>query len=553
MVSLRSFRVRITLLSVLLSGVVLLGFGLWSWSLIRRMSLERIDDQILGIGHLHLSAHRPPDHWGLVGESLATIRFGDQQDAEPFILLVKNWRDDTLYVSPQWPSDLPVTGYPIPPGGPQMGEPPPPEGPDSLRPLRDRRRGPPPAGSGQMPPFETPGPSAEQSPPFGPPPEGPFADAIPDDGTPPRGRAKDDPWFRGGGGSPLPHRLPEIPPRIETRRAGGKTWRIGIMGNPEVTMVLGVDLHRYHEDMASVRNAFFVAFPAALLLIAAGGWILAQRALRPVATLTRTAEGITARGLNQRIPPSVEDAEFVRLIGVFNAMLDRLEKSFNQAVRFSADAAHELKTPLTILQGELEQALQIALAGSPEQQTLNKLLEEVQRLKSIIRKLLLLSLADSGQLKLTLEPMDLSVALESVFEDTQILAPNLSVEQDIAPGVWVQADRDLLRQVVQNLTANAVKYNRRDGKIFFRLRADGQAVRLTIANTGKSIPPSERGRIFDRFYRADPSRNRKIEGVGLGLSLAREIARAHQGDLVLDETKEGIVSFTLILRAMVVA
>jgi heavy metal sensor kinase len=312
-------------------------------------------------------------------------------------------------------------------------------------------------------------------------------------------------------------------------------------------MVLGLNLDRFNAEMDRARNAFLVALPSALGLIAAGGWLLARRALRPVATLTRTAERITARGLDQRIPPSEDDAEFVRLIGVFNQMLDRLEKSFHQAVRFSADAAHELKTPLTILQGELEQALHAAPAGSPQQQTLNRLLEEVQRLKSIMRKLLLLSLADSGQLKLTLEPMDLSAALESVCEDTQILAPRLSVEPDITPGIRVNADRDLLRQVVQNLTGNAIKYNRKDGTIRFWLREDGPAVLLTIANTGKSIPSSERERIFDRFYRADPSRNRKIEGVGLGLSLAREIARAHHGDLRLDDSQDGIISFTLAL------
>ncbi len=536
MVSIRSFRLRITLLSVLLSGIVLLAFGSWSWYLIRRMSVERIDDQIRGIGQLHLSMHRPPEHWAIVGDSLGTIRFGAEQDSEPFILLVKNRRDETIFVSPHWPQDLPTSGYPLPIGGPPANRPPHPEGMALDGTPRDPRMGPPPPGRGPGPP-----PGAGDRPPQAPNEDGPGV---------PGGRGG---RFRRGEGAPPPLPLPVGPIGIENRQAGGKTWRVGIMSNPEVTMVLGIDLQRHGGEMARVRTAFLMALPTALLLIAIGGWILAQRALRPVATLTRTAEGITARGLNQRIPPSVEDAEFVRLIGVFNEMLDRLEKSFTQAVRFSADAAHELKTPLTILQGELEQALQTAPDGSPEQQTLNKLLEEVQRLKSIIRKLLLLSLADSGQLKLTLEPLDLSAALESVYEDTQILAPALTVERDIDPGVWVQADRDLLRQVVQNLTGNAVKYTQRNGKILFRLRPNGQAIHLTIANTGKSIPPSERGRIFDRFYRADPSRNRKIEGVGLGLSLAREIARAHQGDLVLDDTQEGIVSFTLILRAMVPA
>ncbi len=545
MIRIRSFRLRITLLSVLLSGVVLIAFGAWSWSLIRRISLDRIDDEIRGIGHLHLSEHRPPEHWNTVGESLASIRFGDQQKGEPFILLVKNRRNETLHVSPGWPADLPASEFPAPTGDlppPLEG---PPDGPPRAGAPLEPRRGPPPGNRG---PGFRPNPMDGEGQPIRPPggfqgppgPEGPPNGRRPEDQGPRRG-----PGFRGGPPPPIP--LPVNPPVIVTRIADGKEWRIGIMGNPEVTMVLGINLDRYNAEMGRVRTAFLLALPAALLLIAAGGWFLAQRALRPVARLTRTAEGITARGLDQRIPPSDDDVEFVRLIGVFNEMLDRLEKSFQQAVRFSADAAHELKTPLTILQGELEQALQTCPPGSPQQQSYNKLLEEVQRLKSIMRKLLLLSLADSGQLKLTFEPLDLSSILESVYEDTQILAPQLSVQRDIASGVWVNADRDLLRQVVQNLTGNAIKYNRKGGTIHFRLRSDGQAVRLSIANTGKGIPATERERIFDRFYRADPSRNRKVEGVGLGLSLAREIARAHHGDLQLDDTRDGIVAFTLTL------
>lgn len=137
------------------------------------------------------------------------------------------------------------------------------------------------------------------------------------------------------------------------------------MSNPDVTLVLGWNMSRFKDEMRSLRNAFLVALPAALVLIAAGGWWVSERALRPVRTLTVTAEGITAQGLDKRMPLKDEDAEFNRLISVFNGMMNRLEKSFRQAVRFSADAAHELKTPLTILQGELEQALQVAAPGSP--------------------------------------------------------------------------------------------------------------------------------------------------------------------------------------------
>ena len=136
-----------------------------------------------------------------------------------------------------------------------------------------------------------------------------------------------------------------------------------------------------------------------LLLAGLSAWFVAQRALRPIAALTRTAERVTARGLDQRIPAMPRDQEFNRLIIVFNEMLDRLEKSFQQATRFSADASHELKTPLARLQVELEQALESAPASSPQQEVYSSMLDEISRLKAMVQKLLLLSLADAGQLK----------------------------------------------------------------------------------------------------------------------------------------------------------
>jgi signal transduction histidine kinase len=252
-----------------------------------------------------------------------------------------------------------------------------------------------------------------------------------------------------------------------------------------------------------------------------------------VRALAGAAEGITARGLDQRMPAQHDDPEFHRLATVLNAMLDRLERSFQQAVRFSADASHELKTPLTVLQGELEQALQEMPPGSATQETLSRLLGEVQRLKAITRKLLLLSLADAGKLTLHVEPVDLSQAVEALCEDCQILAPHLRIKKRIQPAQWVKADADLLNQVLQNLATNAIKYNQENGWVQFHLVGGGTAIQLAIANSGPGIRPEDRDKVFDRFYRGDKSRDRQVDGVGLGLSLAREIVRAHKGDLLL--------------------
>ena len=323
------------------------------------------------------------------------------------------------------------------------------------------------------------------------------------------------------------------------------------MQNPEATVVAGVSLAGFEAEMARLRIALLAALPVPLLFIAVGSWLVSRRALRSVDHLAQAAERVTASSLDQRIPVEDVETEFRRLTTVFNSMLDRLERSFSQAVRFSADAAHELRTPLTILQGTLEQALQEAPTGSEQQQVYNDLLEEVQHLKTIVRKLLLLSQADSGQLRLALEPVNVSEAVGALCEDTEAMAPHLTVRGEIAPDVQLEADRDLLSQVLQNLSTNAVKHNQEaDGWIEYRLgKTDGSVV-LTVTNSGAPIPAADQGRVFERFYRADPARRRgRTEGVGLGLALSREIARAHGGDLVLDKSADGVTSFTLRLPA----
>lgn len=356
-----------------------------------------------------------------------------------------------------------------------------------------------------------------------------------------------------GNGPPFPPRpLALRQPEIRMVGFGGSTWQMGVFGNPDVTLYAGIGLKAHAAEIARMRMAFEVAFPAALLCIALGSWLLAGRALRPVRELTRTITLVSAKGLDQRVSPDDRAVEFQELLLVFNAMMERLQRSFTQAMRFSADAAHELKTPLTILQGELEQALQNA---APEQEkSLTRLLEEVQRLKSIVQKLLLLATADAGQITLYREAVDMSEMLKEIVEDMTILAPKLDIQSKIQEGVTASADGDLLRQAVQNLAMNAVKHTPDGGKIRLFLKQEKGAIRCTVQNSG-DIPPGDRVRVFERFYRIDASRTREGdsagngEGTGLGLSLAREIVRAHGGDVTLDETTPGVVSFTLQLPA----
>jgi heavy metal sensor kinase len=509
------FRVKIALLAVLISGIVLVTLGVFFLTAIGQIRRDRIDREIVALGESQLHVWHSKEHWETFDRSLHSI-YGPQHWKD-LVVQVTDADHALLYRSPHWPREISTAAFPgfdrrmarelgLAPGsgGPRLG----PEG---------KGDHPDPVKGGDRPPLRVPPPSPEEKP-----------------GRPPRG-------------GPLSEPSHIKTPYFRTLETPAGRWRTGIMGNQHITILLGLNLTGFDEDTRRFEKALLFAIPLALLLLAVGGWLVAHRALKPVALITRTARGITARGLDQRISETGADTEFRQLIRVINGMLDRLEKSFGQAVRFSADAAHELQTPLAILQGVLDDAVRNAPTGSADQQRYGSLLEEVQRLKNIVRKLLILAQADADRLRLRIGPVDLSALLEAAAEDVEVLAPELTIEKEVPPGVVVPGDADLLRLVVQELTTNAVKYNLPEGKIGFRLVVQGPKARFSVANTGKAIPENDRERIFDRFYRVDKSRGRQVSGTGLGLSLVREIVRVHRGELRLDSAGSPLISFTVEL------
>lgn len=352
-------------------------------------------------------------------------------------------------------------------------------------------------------------------------------------------------------GEPLSARnapLPRKEPLFLDQHANGSEWRVAVMGTPYTTLVLAAKVDEFNADLINLRLAFLAAAPVVLLLVGGAAWFLASRALRPVEILTQAAERVTARGLDQRLPTEGHNQEFQRLVTVFNAMMDRLERSFHQATRFSADASHELKAPLALLQAELEQALAAAPSGSHQQQTYSSLLDEVVRLKAIVHKLLLLSLADAGRLELRREPTDLRALLANVTDDAIELAAGLEVQTSIDTSVTVLADAVLLQQALLNLAVNAVKFNRPGGRIAFTLTVAAGQAEIAVGNTGPGIDAANRDRVFERFFRGDKARtHERATGAGLGLSLSREILRAHGGDLVLVRAEPDWTEFRAVL------
>ena len=330
----------------------------------------------------------------------------------------------------------------------------------------------------------------------------------------------------------------------------GDHWRYTRTKENRWQVFVGSRLDEVSEIQEELLNSFAIGFPLAIILAAIGGLVLAGRALKPVKRITRTAQEVEARGLGKRIDEEhLVDDEIGQLTKVLNSMLSRLEKSFDQAARFSADASHELNTPLAIMQGELETALQREDISESDERILSNLIEETQRLKTITRSLLLFSQSDAGNLKLEKTSFDLSSTIQTLVEDTQALdaSSNLSFKLNIEKEVPIQGDQTLLRQAIHNLLTNAVRYNRPNGTIEISLIEKTGMVIAKISNTGPGISPTNRNYIFDRFFREDSSRTRKHESFGLGLPLAREIAQAHGGNIVLVASNSEKTTFEIKL------
>jgi two-component system, OmpR family, heavy metal sensor histidine kinase CusS len=329
----------------------------------------------------------------------------------------------------------------------------------------------------------------------------------------------------------------------------GGQWRAARFTASKGRGVVAVDLAATKAELqGAVTEALKIVVPLAVALTALGAWLLSALTMRPVNRLRDAMKGVTQNALDQRLPSQGEDREFRVLIDAYNTMLSRLETSFRQASRFSADAAHELKTPLTILQGRIEQALH--KADQPAMQTeLSELLDEVGRLSSITRKLLLLSQADAGWLALQRTSIDLSGMLDDIAADAHMMLTDQTLECDIDRQLSMQGDTVLMRQLLNNLVGNAVRYCRPGGWIKLRARALPGGIEVEFSNATQVIAMQDRARFFDRFYRGDASHNRHTDGTGLGLSLAREIARAHGGDLSLYASALDEVVLRLTLQA----
>jgi signal transduction histidine kinase len=330
--------------------------------------------------------------------------------------------------------------------------------------------------------------------------------------------------------------MPEIrqPSYFTDTRADGQ-WRYTALSSPRYTVFVGLSTREFYAEARQAAGSFAAAGVAGLMLAGLGAWWHAGRAMRPLQRVVARAENLSVAELGERLPTmEKDDREFAQLIAVLNGMMERLQASFQQAARFTADASHELKTPLAVMQATLNDSLR---SGEPP--PVEELLAEVSRLKSITQSLLLLSQADAGKLPLQHEVYNLSTELSGIAEDAEALCESagLTCEHAIAPGIEIVADRLMMRLVFRNLLSNAVKYNRPGGSVTMKLQREETRAVFTLTNTGHVIPLEMQPRLFERFFRVDPARYG--EGTGLGLNIASELAKANGAEVTLVESRNG--------------
>jgi heavy metal sensor kinase len=341
--------------------------------------------------------------------------------------------------------------------------------------------------------------------------------------------------------------------RYETIIANGERWRTiaapVTIGGHNLVLRVSRSEERVREELSEVLVVLVLGLPLVVALAAVGGYLLARRALAPIDHLASEAQRITADRLHERLKVPNERDEIGRLTGVINQTIARLESSFDQLRRFTADSSHELRTPLAVVRGIGEAAVAERRSPAEYEEAIGSMLEEIDRMSSLVDTLLRLSHGDAGTIRLSREAIDLDQLARDVAASLGILAEerNQKVIVDATSQVTVNADRLVLREAVTNVLDNAIKYGPDGSTVTMRIDRVGDEGLLAITDEGPGVAAEHRDRIFNRFFRIDEARSRERGGAGLGLAIAKWAVEIHGGRITVHERRGGGSEFRIHL------
>jgi heavy metal sensor kinase len=318
-------------------------------------------------------------------------------------------------------------------------------------------------------------------------------------------------------------------------------------GQP-VVIVVGQTTTEITDVLHTFIYVIVFAMVGVIVLAGLGGLFLAERALKPVQQITKTAQNIEGSDLSQRIDVKSDD-ELGRLASTLNEMIGRLEESFNRQRQFTADASHELRTPLAIMQAEATLALSKERTPDDYRKSLETISQESDYMSSVISKLLFLARSDAGKEQLNFEGVELTELITGLSANIEVLAQDKGIKFDVdaKEELTVNGDKVKLRQLFINILENAVRYTPADGHISVSLVKQELNAVVSISDTGIGIPPEHLPHIFERFYRVDKARARADGGVGLGLAIAKIIAESHKGTIGAESEVGKGTTFTISL------
>ncbi|MGN8277762.1 heavy metal sensor histidine kinase [Pseudomonas sp. SMN5] len=349
----------------------------------------------------------------------------------------------------------------------------------------------------------------------------------------------------------IPTRLPEMP-GISTLSDGDVDYRVlnaplfpDRPGSPQLTLLLDIT-HHQHFLQRMQRLIWLTVGLSALATALLGAWA-ARRALRPLRSMGAIAGNVSARSLNARLPAEQMPTELAELAHSINAMLARLDDAFQRLSAFSADIAHELRTPLSNLLTHTQVTLTRERSPQDYREALHSNLEELQWMAQLVNDMLYLAKADHGLLAPDREPLALAEEVDVLLEFFAPLAEDINVRLSREGEGHLGGDRNMLRRALSNLLDNALRFTHEGSDVRVRIVDEAQRVRISVENSGEEIPADLLPRLFDRFYRADPARQEsRGEHAGLGLAITRSIIRAHGGEIHC-ESADGWTRFLIEL------
>lgn len=320
----------------------------------------------------------------------------------------------------------------------------------------------------------------------------------------------------------------------------------GGMGDGALRVLLGLDVSHHIHFLDEVRNRLWAGISLSAVVAALLGWLAAHKGLAPLRRVTATAERLSAERLGERLAEGDAPAEVRELAEAFNGMLDRLESSFRRLSDFSADIAHELRTPVSNLMTQTEVALSRARSADEYREVLASNLEEYERIARMVSDMLFLAQAENGRLPRPVETVALQDEARALAEFYEALAEEQGVAIALRGAAEVTGDRLMLRRALANLLSNALRHTARGGTVEIAIDAGADCATLAVRNPGETIAPEELSRIFERFHRASRERERHGEGAGLGLAITRSIVEAHGGRVTV-ESAAGLTTFRIEL------